>query len=444
MKWAWAVLAAEAALTALDLAFGAGGLVATEERYNARAGVQLACGHVEALWELQYRTFCGGCSVDAWLGSWSFRALGPTVGAWKLVPAAWHLLTVAAAMALAGLAAGRRAAVLAGVVLIGAPSFWHELSLTGFSNHAQASGLVLSSAVVAAIALRARWAARVPLALTAGALMGAAVGYAWSSAYGLAALLGLAVLTHKRGGWLLPLGIPLGLWPSWAYHQAHPLALDHARDWWATTAIAPLPDLWRWLVTDVWTGGLWPGWPALSMGWWALVWALAGLAGWRKRSGAARFAPLALGALLAAYALRYELWDDTVALRSYDPFNLRYRAPLVPLLAVAASTAAGPWARRLLLGAALLGLGWRVAGWDASHDLGGDVYALDGRPDRTVPAGEPPQRNLRHLGRPQDIAAAQAFLASHDDCFEVCRADHEAELARRRALAERAEAGPGG
>ncbi len=419
----WAL---EAGLTVAEVLYGAGGQVVTEERYNAMAGLQLACGHAEALWTLQYKAFCGGCSADAVAGAGLFRVFGEGELIWKAVPATWRLVTVGSAGWLAQLLAGPRAALVAVALLVGAPAFWTELSLVGFGNHAEASALVLTAAAVFTAALRAGVATRLVALPLAGALTGAACWYAWSSLYALAALGVAGLLTLRRGGPLAWVGVPLGAWPAWAYHQAMPEAVPATRDWWRTLEVAPIDELVRWLGTDIWTGGLWPAWPWLSVAWWGAVWVGAVLAA--RRAGP--WLPAALVALVAAYALRWDLWHDNHALETYDPFNLRYRAPLIPLLAVAASASR---LRPVLLLLALVGLGWRVAGWEErSHAP--SVLVADGRPDRTVPAGQPPQRNPRQWGRPQDVAAARTFLAAHDDLLPACRTAHEAELSRRESL----------
>ena len=63
------------------------------------------------LWALQYRSFCGGCTAEAVLAVPLFRALGPTVLAWKLVPVAFHLGVTLLGTAVARLAGGWRPAL---------------------------------------------------------------------------------------------------------------------------------------------------------------------------------------------------------------------------------------------------------------------------------------------------------------------------------------------
>ena len=54
----------EVVMSWVDLLYGPWGRLHWEELFNARAGVQFACGHLDRAWQLQYRTFCGGCTVE--------------------------------------------------------------------------------------------------------------------------------------------------------------------------------------------------------------------------------------------------------------------------------------------------------------------------------------------------------------------------------------------
>ncbi|RME24781.1 MAG: hypothetical protein D6798_10440, partial [Deltaproteobacteria bacterium] len=155
-----------------------------------------------------------------------------------------------------------------------------------------------------------------------------------------------------------------------------------------------------------------------------------------------------LAALIVAYALRYDLWQHLPEVPARPTLGLRYRAPLVPLLslggaiAMARGVAAPRW-RTLALAAAmaLVGFGgWRrVALWKEVRGavLGLHVYAHDGWRDRSVPTGEPPQRNAREQGRPADIRAALDFLQGHEDTWPECRLDHIFETGRRLGIAAR-------
>ncbi len=83
-----ALLALEVALTLVDLVLGPGTRLAPEEAWNLRAGLQLACGHGDALWALQYRSFCGGCSAEAVLAAPLFGVFGDALWSGSSCPPA--------------------------------------------------------------------------------------------------------------------------------------------------------------------------------------------------------------------------------------------------------------------------------------------------------------------------------------------------------------------
>lgn len=422
------LLIIEAMLTALDLAWG-GGVLAAEERHNAHAGLLLACGHWDAAWALQYRPFCGGCTAEAALAAPIFRLAGASVAAWKLVPALFHWLAVAAGGLLAAQKAAR-AALIWGILVLGAPAFVGEVSLTGWGDHAESAGLGLLAGAL--LLQRGRWVAW-PLA---GAIAAFAVWFCHTAAWAPVALVLAALSLSWRHAPLVLVGVPVGLIPAKLYFDAQPQDLAAAQDLWTGLQPAPLPELRRWLWDDFVVGGLWPGqggWP--SGLWWGGLLALALVGAASALRDSRRFLPLALLALLCAYALRYDLWRDTLPLASYDAFNLRYRVPLWILLSACAACAP---IRVALPVAALLGgagLVLRVSAWTpGATPLDRPLYEDDGWPDRTVPTGQPPQRLDRLMGRPSDIEAARRFLDAHEDPLPECRDLHEAELRRREAL----------
>ncbi len=438
------VVLLEAAAVALDLRLGGFDLLSTEERFNAAAGMQMACGHLESLHALRYRPFCGGCTAEGLLAIPLFRVLGVTVLAWKLIPASFHLLTAAASTWLAGRAAGRRAALAMGALLLAAPAAWRSMSLTGFGNHAEAMGLVLLAAALVVGGLDSdRRLLRWLLVLAGGAVAGLSTWFCYTAAFGLAATALTGLSGWRRGGWLALPGIAAGLGPLWWELHAWPGERAAAQVHLAAPSLAPLDALWRWFIGDLFTGSLWPQVEPSTLGglWWLLLLSLAvaGLvrASWRRP--AVRWALLAVIGFVVATALRYDLWDDNPALLGFDPFTFRYRVPLLMLLALSAAIGAGSGKRLPVLAVAALSLSglWLRAGqWSgAPADLGRSVVIVADRPDATVPEGQPPRRLARALGRPQDLDAALAFLRGHLDPLAECRADHVAELGRRAALA---------
>ncbi len=113
-------------------------VVDCEERFNAAHGVALAQGHWDALFALQYRKFCGGCTFDAALAGALFSFLPTTFGVWKIVP-----LSFTAAISGVGFRglwriAGPVAATIFVGLLILAPGTWVRLALLGWGNHYEA------------------------------------------------------------------------------------------------------------------------------------------------------------------------------------------------------------------------------------------------------------------------------------------------------------------
>ncbi|MCB9791382.1 MAG: hypothetical protein H6741_01530 [Alphaproteobacteria bacterium] len=454
-----ALLLLELLGTLADLLLGPHAQVPPEALYNARAGLLVACGHGDALWEMQYRAFCGGCSAEALLAAPSFLALGPSVLAWRLVPAALHLGVVGAGAAWAWRSLGPWMAALWVTLMMGAPGFYRELALTGFGNHAEASAFTLGAAALLVLG-GARRRVQLLSGAAAGLLAGLGLWFCYTAAHALPALLALAL---ARGRWRLGallLAAPLGASPWWLYHRGRANEIAEASMWWTSRKIAEPGVLADWLLGGFVRAGLWPpsqygdlgAFPAL---WWGLLWVMAGL-GLLLGLRAARERPgllypgLAWLGLLAAYALRFDLWDDSTEDLAAAAFLLRYRAPLLPLLAMnlVAAVALVPRGQRLMLGLALSlalsGLTLRMGQW--SQPAGpalAPLTLLDGEPDRSLPAGRPPVRLRRQMGRAADVEAAARAIAGHQDPLPACRALHVQELGRRLGLGLAGGAWPG-
>ncbi len=434
----WALVLVEVLATAADLLLGPWARISPEERLNVRAGLQIACGHLSSLWDLQYRPFCGGCTAEALIAAPLFRILPPLALTWKLVPAAFHLIGVTTGALLSLRAAGPSGAALFTALMIGAPTFYRDLATTGWGNHAESTAFPLLAALLLTAGLERR--SRLLPAL-AGVVCGLGLWFCATAAAGVAAVLVLALSARRRGGLWLLVGLPVGLLPALIYRLQRPAEQHAVSDIWGHLQIAPPGALVRWLATDFWSGGLAPGLPqgeisALSVAWWGSL-ALLSLAG--IAAAPRRFAPLALLALIAAFALRFDLWDDNPVIAAYDSFNLRYRAPLVPLTALLAALAASRWPRPALaigLAAAALGLSQRVTAWSGpAGEWRAPAHGVNHEPDPTVPSGQPPQRLARMQGRPADISAAQTFIEGHADPLQDCRLLHIAELGRRVGIA---------
>jgi hypothetical protein len=448
------LLLLEVLATLVDLTAGPWGAMSTEERWNARAGVQLACGHLDAIWALQYKWNCGGCTAEAVVANPLFRVFGATVLAWKLVPAAIHVAIVMAGSAIAGRAAGIRGAMLWLLLMFAAPGFYRSLALTGFGNHAEST---VFGFVAAALLLAVKDSNKPLRQGGTAALAGAVIGLGlWFGPTTLHLLPAVLMLLFWSGRWSIlafVIALPAGLLPGLAYMSARPFALAEAQRWFTSFSLAPPDAMVRWLFTDFVTGTLWRGVPpwASALWWFSLAGvAVAGMVVTPKRTEktmvARLFVPVAVLSLILAYQVRYDLWADNPVVRGFDPFNLRYRAPMFPLFALAAATAIGTSRHQrlrklclvILVVLATTGMmlrlsAWRIAGQDRIHTIG--VYAPDAVPDPTVPEGNPPRRLASQMGRNEDIAAAMTFLRSHTDRFEECRAHHQIELGRRLGIA---------
>lgn len=446
-----------AGLSLGDLRWGGLAAPAYEELLNARGAVLAACGHWSELSLLQYRFFCGGCTVDAAVGAGPVRLLGATELAWKLVPLLWQVLALGAVGLLARSVAGARGLAVVLALWLGAPTAWRELLLTGWGNHAESAAFTFGAA---ALLLGARGSSAA--ALAAGATAGFGLYYAWISAHALPALLaGALLVAGLRGLLAFVLGAPLGLVPWYLVERGEhgifgsvgrPGVPEQARQ--MATALSPAEPavLIEWWAIALRPGRLWQ----VQDGPWAtagavvaalvlllgLTGALLGLLSARRRhpaSIALVLPALGLAGLVGATALRQDLWADVPELLGYSPFLLRYRTPAFPLVVLGCGVLAG--LPRLGRPAAVLavilglgGLGARLASWelDAPRDLLAELEVTELTADPTVPGGEPVQRDPRLRTRDVDVAAAEAFLSRHADPLPTCEAIHEVELDRRR------------
>lgn len=445
----WAVgLVVEALGLWLDVRLGPWTTVGFEEGRNARAALQLACGHTDALSALQYRDFCGGCTGVALLGAPVLQLAGPTVGAWKLVPAGLHLWMGGALAAVAGVGPGsarRRALAVAAAwgLLWATPWALRDLALTGWGNHAESRALTwLAVAVLAAGSRRGS-------GLLGGILTGLSIWFAHISMHAVPALAVLALRGQRGRGAAWALGTGLGLLPWAAYLRAQPSAQAGAAAMWGTGALASLADGARFFLEPLRPGVLWPSTQntAIDAFLAGFVWLAAGVAAagvlWSRRETPKPALAVGLCVLgyLAAVMVRADLWADVPALSGYSPFHLRYRVVLWPPLVVGAALAVRhrPRVGLALLPLCVVGLVGRGVAWSGgpaplwSAALGG----VPGRPDATVPEGQPERRRPWGLDRPQDVAAAAAFVAAHTDAWDACRADHIGEWGRRAALLAR-------
>lgn len=315
-----------------------------EELYNAGVAWMVGHGHADALFAMQYREFCGGCSLDAVLGAPLLRLAGPRWLAWKLVPIGFSMLLAGAGTALVARVEGRAAAAaFAALVLLPPRAFLH-LSLIGWGNHYEAG-------VVGALGLLLAVAARGALArVAAGALLGSAVWIGFSGAFApLAALVVLLAGRRWSAALQVAIGLPLGLLP-WAVQYAstelHPFVTIY-QDGESTPALARVPSKLGTLLKPGQLVALF-GLPRTLPGWlagWAVAGSglVAGAMALRDRRGAAGAALAGLAAWTATYlVVRFQIYDPRwpeIAV----PGSVRYAAPIFPLGMVLIATVAGRW-----------------------------------------------------------------------------------------------------
>jgi hypothetical protein len=469
----------EVVLSFVDLFFGPWGRLHWEELFNARGGVQFACGHLDRAWQLQYRTFCGGCTVEGIVAVPLYEWLGPTVFAWKLVPLGFRLGIIFTGAVIAWRMLPetsnqtRYLAVMGWMgLMMAAPGFYRDLGLMGWGNHAEST--VFPFAALLCLVYGAGKGRG--FHLLSGILAGLLVGFGgWFCHTSLHAAPAVALAALLRSRWCLAgmgLALPLGAMPWWTYHETRPGAVAFTQSWWGRFNLADPGDLWDWLLGEDARNGLWstrdygdPG--ILPSIWWVLLWAMAIAASiwtvrWfreqpermRPKVGIVLFPLVGTVGLLGAYWIRHDLWENLPDPYASDTFNLRYRAPLIPMLSLLAAAALA-WPGRsqrfqtisqwVLMGLVAFGLAQRFGTWQGFRQAlpGLRVYAHDGWPDKTVPVGEPKKKLRRNQGRVQDIEAAVEFLQGHSDPLPDCRLDHVFELGRRVGLAASTPQGQG-
>ena len=435
------LLLAEVCATLLDIGLGPWSVVGFEEGRNARAALQVACGHVDRLWELQYRDFCGGCTGVALVGAPLLRLLGDHVAVWKLVPAAFHLGLVAVVAGLLRRHSGPFAGAVAVAVFAAAPPALRELSLTGWGNHSEVRVLVFAAAALLLLPNRS-W----PSSLAAGTVTGLALWFAHIAAFALPAL-GMLAARRGRAGVAFAAGVPIGLVPLVLYAWSRPTSIAGTRQLWGTVGLAD-PGAWLVYLTGPLHGGvLWPmsdtpltGMvPAVAFGL-AVAAAAAGIA-WSttRRSPLGAFSLVAAVGFGAATFLRPDLWADVPTDPGFSAFHVRYRAVLWPLVPIGLGLLATGRPRLTAALAApllILGMGHRVVAWTGGPgpSLVSSVWHAPGRPDATVPSGQPVRRNPWSLDRAVDISAATTFLTGSVEPLPACRTDHAGELGRRIGL----------
>lgn len=166
-----------------------------EEAYNATVGRALTHGLLPELLTLQYRTFCGGCTVVSIVSAPALWIADSFV-VWKLVAVAWTLATMIAAFFVLDRDAGRPTAWAAAALFAVPPLGGLDLSLMLWGNHQETALLGLSALLL------------VNRPVAAGFVLGASV---WFSRTALYQVVVLAPLLLYRSGWRTAVGLAAGL-----------------------------------------------------------------------------------------------------------------------------------------------------------------------------------------------------------------------------------------
>ena len=167
-----------------------------EELYNATEGMELLHGHIAQIFLMQYRPFCGGCSVVSALGAGLYAFLPPVLFVFKLVPILFYVGGFLLAFRLVHATAGRTAACLATLCWLLPPPAYARIAQVAFGNHYESNLYALIALTIA-----------IPLMRDAERLSGR--GIAWRS-FMLGLVLGFALYTCFSAAYLIPaLGIAL-------------------------------------------------------------------------------------------------------------------------------------------------------------------------------------------------------------------------------------------
>ena len=334
-----------------------------EELFTAGQAWLALHGDLRWLLQMQYRPFCGGCTVHAVTAMGLFSFLPPTWLTWKLVPLSWGAGGMVLGFAIARREAGVAASRLFALLWLFPPLAFAHLSLVAWGNHFEAGVLALAAAGLAL----GPGGRRRRLAL--GALLGFSIYVSFSAGFALVACLGFVAWRERLQGALPVLaGVPVGLagWAlQWGVAGQHPFHTIY-------DAGESVPDPRR-VPAELWTllaprqlGAL-LGVPIEGVGVElglaaALSLAVAGAIALRRGDRLARLAAALVGCFLGVYGLTG--FSVKVAESGFMyAGGLRYAAPLYPAAFLLLAAVAGRlWSRGRRLPAAALVAPLLVAG----------------------------------------------------------------------------------
>lgn len=345
---------------ALDLALLAGDPLRFkqwEDSFNATVGRFVwATGRWDLLLPLQYKAFCGGCTVHAVTAAPALALFGDRFLVWKALAVLWNAVTLVVGFVALDRGVNRAAAWLWAALFATPALGLAELSLMRWGNHAEtALGVVTILALLPAA--RPFWL---------GLALGALPAFCRTGLYAVAVLAPLALLRPDRlrvlagaalgAAWM---AVPAGSGDWGAYHMgvSGNLLPQGAAGAWDRLETLLVPDA---LGVRGWRTAPAAAWAALA----ALLVALPGLAvGARPVLG-----------LLLAWVGAFAVTGFAVFItRPWTPLtNSRYHSPWLFLITLAVAAGAGVARARgwrgwwlgpaLLLAANLVAWGPRLAG----------------------------------------------------------------------------------
>ena len=343
-----------------------------EEMYNASHAFELTQGHLREALLLQYRSFCGGCTLNALLGAGLFSLLPPLWPVWKLVPIGFTVLLVVLGVEAMGRRQGLAAGVMLGGLLLLPPMSYAALSLIGWGNHYECGVIVALSVLLVTGRLTPGRLLLLGVLLSGGVWVGFSALFALpAAAIWLLHRLMRQQVSLRRLLWLLP-GMLLGAVPfvlMWLSTGTGPLGEIYGGGE-ASPRLSHIPTQLATLLHPRQLAGF-LGAPQLPMTAVLFGGSVAAAVGLTLRSGP----PLARAALvfIASWAAIYLLSGFHIPIPPAPelprPAALRYFAPLPPLLMLMLASVAGQqwrqgrrsWAWGVLAGPLLVGLLSRAA-----------------------------------------------------------------------------------
>lgn len=354
-----------------------------EEMFNAGQAWQLMECSGDEIFRLQYREFCGGCTLDALLGTAVFTVWERSWLAWKLVPLAFLLLMAGAGSRYLHRLAGRPAAWAFLALIAFPPRAWMYLSLIAWGNHFEAGCIGLCAMVLVS---RTQTHG---MALISGAVLGLCIWIGFSGLYATVGAFAWLLLSGR--GMLLPHligGIALGLVPWGLQYQStgqHAFVTIYEANE-SAPSLSRVPFKLSTLFMPRQLVALF-GLPEAGLGWklgWGWAIALAGstavifMRAWKSRQSHIGQAALGLllfgGAWLAIYCVvRFQVYNPPAPEIAY-PGSARYAAPIYPMAFFAIALVTGlAWKRNPKFGLMVIGLPL-LAGLNARKQAFSDPY----------------------------------------------------------------------